>query len=79
MAWHYGRKIGALWADYESRNSWFSSNFGPGDSYQWIKLRDDNFDAVQYMTTLATHAKANDRFVDFEENPPGLVSQIYIW
>ena len=44
-----------------------------------MRLRDDNFDAVQYMTTLAAEAKSDNRFVDFDEGPVGKISQLYVW
>ena len=75
MAMRYGRKILALWADYESRNSWVYVDGG----FNWMRLRDDNFNAVQYMTTLAAEAKSDGRFVDFDEDPVGKISQLYVW
>lgn len=75
MAWRYGRKILALYAGWGSRNCWVYVDGGFG----WMRLRDDNFDAIQYMITMATHAKANDRPVDFDEDPVGKISYLYVW
>jgi hypothetical protein len=74
--WRFNQKIIALYADWESRNSWVliqDPNFG------WMRLRDDNFDAVQYMTTLAAEAKSDDRPVWFYEDPVGKISQLYVF
>ncbi len=75
MAFRYGRKILALWANYQSRNCWVYVDGGFG----WMRLRPDNFDAIQYMITELTHAKADNRFVDLDENPVGQISEIYVW
>jgi len=75
MAMRYGRKILALWADYESRNCWVYVDGG----FNWMRLRPDNFDAIQYMITMAAEAKSDSRFVDLDENPVGQISQMYVW
>jgi hypothetical protein len=75
MAWLRGKKILALWADWESRNCWVYVN----DPADWYQLRSDNFDAIQYMITALTHAKANDRPVDVNEDPQRTISEIYVW
>lgn len=79
MAWYYGRKVNALWADWGSKNSWILTDIGPNNSNQWVRLRQDNFDAVTYMTILAAEAKSDGRYVDFEEDGTGMISQIYVW
>lgn len=75
MAWQYGRKVLALYVGYEATNSWvyFDGGFG------WKKFREDNQDAHTNMTTIATHAKADNRFVDFDEEPVGFVRYIQVW
>jgi hypothetical protein len=75
MAWLRGRKILALWSDWESRNCYVYVN----DPAGWFRLRSDNFDAIQYMITELTHAKADDRFVDVNEDPLRTISEVYVW
>lgn len=75
MAWRYGRKISALYNGYEGTNSWVYVDGGFG----WLKFREDNSDSHTNFTILAAHAKANDRFVDFDEDPVGFIRTMYVW
>ena len=75
MAWRRGRKIRVLFVGHEDTNSWVHVDGGFG----WMKFREDNDDAHINMTTLAAHAKANDRFVDIDEDPVGFIRTIYVF
>jgi hypothetical protein len=75
MAWRYGRKILALYNGREESNSWVFVDGGFG----WMKFREDNDDAHTNFTVLAAHAKADNRFVDLDENPVGVISYMYVW
>jgi len=75
LAWRYGRKILALYCGHEDTNSWVYVDGGFG----WMKFRENNDDAHINMTTLAAHAKANNRFVDINEDPVGFIKTIYVW
>lgn len=75
MAWRRGRKILALYVGYEDTNSWAYVDGGFG----WMKFRENNDDAHINMTTLAAHAKANNRFVDIDEDPVRFIRYIYVF
>ena len=75
MAFRYSRKILGLYAEQSSKNCWVYVDGGFG----WMRLNPNNFDAIQYMITELTHAKADNRFVDLDENPVGTISTIYVW
>lgn len=75
MVMRYGRKILALFVGHEDTNTWVYVDGG----FKWMKFRENNRDAHTNMTVVATHAKANNRFVDIDENPVGFIRQIYVW
>ena len=74
MAMRYARKITVLFVGNEPMNAWaYLVDVG------WMKFREDNADAHTNMVTVATHAKADNRFVDIYEDPVGFISQIYVF
>lgn len=75
MAWRHGRKVLALYVGNEPTNTWVYVDGGLG----WLKLSEDHSDATIMMATVLTHAKANDRFVDIDEEPEGYIQYIYVW
>jgi hypothetical protein len=75
VAWHYSRKVLASFCGYEDTNSWVYLDGNVG----WKKLREDQEDAHINMTTLLTHAKADDRYVDVDEDPVGFIRYVYVW
>jgi len=75
MAMRYNRRILAQYVGYEDTNSWVYVDGGFG----WMKFRENNDDAHINMTTVATHAKANNRPVDIDEDPVGFIKYIYVW
>ncbi len=74
MVWRFGYKISMLYGTAQSQNVWVLVN-GLG----WMKLREGNHDAVNSMITMLTHAKANDRYVDIDEDPVSRVNALYVY
>lgn len=76
MTWRYGRKVLALWNGYEPNNVWayFDGGFG------WLKFRGDwSWESATNFAVLAAHAKADNRFVDFDEDPVQHVKYMTVW
>ena len=72
MAWLNGKKVQALWVDYEESNSW-----GWIDG-AWRKFHDANDDACTNFTIVAAHAKEGDRNIDVLVDGDR-VKEIYVW
>jgi hypothetical protein len=77
MPWQNGKKITALWTNHQNVNAWVRVA-GLG----WRKLTNPDDDVTNAMLIMAAHAKADNRFVDFEEVGSGgfiEIRQIYVW
>ena len=75
MAWQFSRKVLALFVGYEETNAHVYIDGGHG----WKKFREDNIDAHANMLVAATHAKADDRYIDYDEDPAGFIRILYVW
>ena len=75
MAWRYGGKVLALYVGYEPTNTWVYIDGGLG----WLKLSEDHSDATLATVTVLTHAKADNRFLDIDEEPEGHTRYVYVW
>jgi hypothetical protein len=72
--WQMNQKIDGLWAyGPQNRNVWVHVK-GLG----WKKLWDENDCQVEAMITALTHAKADDRIVNFFEQD-NKIKQVYVW
>ena len=73
MGWQNGKKINGLWIINEKRNAWVHVN-GKG----WRKLA-NNYDSVNMvMMVMGTHAKAQNRNVNFREDG-NMIKEMYVW
>jgi hypothetical protein len=45
----------------------------------WLRLSEDYSDATLAMAAVLTHAKADERFVDIDEEPEGYIRYVYVW
>ncbi len=73
-AWVQGKKVAALWAINQNRNSWASfADVG------WRKFSDVSDSAIMAFTMLAAHAKHVQSAVDRREESDGKVHEIYVW
>lgn len=71
MAWIRGKKVTALWSNYQDANSWAYIDGA------WRKYEDDNDDATTNMTILGATAKMGNRNVDVRVE--GNVKEMYVW
>ena len=75
--WQNNRRIIGLWTINETRNGWaFVQGLG------WRKLARGNNSMFQSMVTMCTHAKADNRPVNFREVGVGgniEIHEIYVW
>jgi hypothetical protein len=74
--WRYNHHVLALYASAYSRDCWVYVDVDAG---AWYQLYNANFDAIQYMITMLTHAKANNRPITFYENPLNTIFYVYVW
>lgn len=73
-AWLNDKRISALWAINENRNSWVHIG-GVG----WKKLANNSDSAIVALTYLASHAKQLNCRVDYREEADGMIREIYVW
>jgi hypothetical protein len=74
--WRYNHHVLALHASAYSRDC---SVYLDVDAGGWYQLYPANFDAIQYMITMLTYAKANNRPITFYENPLNYIFDVYVW
>ena len=74
MAWQYNKKIVGLWAyGPQNRNAWVYVQ-----GLKWRKLWPSHDSQVAAMMTMAAHAKAKNRNVNFYEEG-GKIKEMYVW
>lgn len=72
--WVQGKKVAALWAINQNRNSWASfADVG------WRKFSDASDSAIMAFTLLAAHAKQVQSNVDRREEADAKVHEVYVW
>lgn len=71
--WHKGKKIGGLWSNHQNKNSHIHVS-GLG----WKRLATNHDSCVVALTMLASHARAQNRNVNFKEDKK-LVTELYVW
>ena len=72
MAWIRGKKVSALWVNYQKANSWAYIDGA------WRKYEDDHDDATTNFTILGAAAKGANRNVDVRVES-GAVKEMYVW
>jgi hypothetical protein len=74
MAWQNNKKIDGLWAyGPENRNAWVHVQ-----SLGWRKLWSSHDSQLAAMMTMAAHAKAENRNVNFNEED-NKIKEMYVW
>jgi hypothetical protein len=69
-----GRKINALWAINETRNSWIGVA-GIG----WVKLANNSVKAIEAFTILGASAKRTQATVNYRQGADGMIHEMYVW
>jgi hypothetical protein len=72
MAWLRGKKVDALWSNYEHANAWAWIDGA------WRKFHDDHDDATTNFAILGANAKAGNRDVDALVEGDR-VRELYVW
>jgi hypothetical protein len=72
--WVSGKKINALWAINENRNSWVSVA-GVG----WTKLANNSDTAIVALTILAANARQTQGDVSYRQEADNMIHEMYVW
>jgi hypothetical protein len=72
--WVNGKKINALWAINENRNSWVSVA-GVG----WVKLANNSDSAIVALTMLGADAKLTQGTVNYRQEADNMIHEMYVW
>lgn len=72
--WVNSKKINALWAINENRNSWIGVA-GVG----WVKLANNSDSAIVAFTMLGASAKQTQTNVNYRQEADKMLHEIYVW
>jgi hypothetical protein len=72
--WVNGKKINALWAINENRNSWVGVA-GVG----WVKLANNSDSAIVALTMLGANAKLTQGTVNYRQESDAMIHEMYVW
>jgi hypothetical protein len=72
--WVNNKKINALWAINENRNSWVGVA-GVG----WVKLANNSDSAIVALTILGANAKLTQGSVNYRQEADGMIHEMYVW
>jgi len=72
--WVNGKKINALWAINQNRNSWVGVA-GVG----WVKLANNSDSAIVALTMLGANAKITQGTVNYRQESDNMIHEIYVW
>lgn len=72
--WVNSKKINALWAINENRNSWVSVA-GIG----WVKLANNSDSAIVAFTMLGANARQTQGNVNYRQEADKMLHEIYVW
>lgn len=72
--WVNSKKINALWAINENRNSWVGVA-GVG----WVKLANNSDSAIVALTMLGANAKQTQGTVNYRQESDNMLHEIYVW
>jgi hypothetical protein len=73
-AWNNDKRVTALWAINQNRNSWVYIN-GVG----WKRLSTASDSANLALTLLAAHAKQSQTNYTYRDESDGLIHESYVW
>ncbi len=72
--WVNNKKINALWAINENRNSWVSVA-GVG----WVKLANNSDSAIVALTILGANARQTQGTVNYRQEADNMLHEMYVW
>jgi hypothetical protein len=72
--WVNGKKINALWAISENRNSWVGVA-GVG----WVKLANNSDSAIVALTMLGADARHTQGVVNYRQEADNMIHEMYVW
>ena len=72
--WVNGKKINALWAINENRNSWVAVA-GIG----WVKLANNSDTAIVALTMLGANARQTQGIVNYRQESDNMIHEMYVW
>lgn len=72
--WVNGKKVNALWAINQNRNSWVGVA-GVG----WVKFANNSDSAIVAFTMLGANAKLTQGTVNYRQEADGMIHEIYVW
>jgi hypothetical protein len=72
--WVNGKKVNALWAINQNRNSWISV-VGVG----WVKLANNSDSAIVALTMLGANAKLTQGVVNYRQESDNMIHEMYVW
>ncbi|MFG6464807.1 hypothetical protein ACG04Q_24760 [Roseateles sp. DXS20W] len=73
-AWNNGKRVSALWAMNQNRNSWVYVT-GVG----WKKLANNSDSAIVALTLLGAHAKQTQTNYNYRDEADGMIHETYVW
>ena len=72
--WVNNKKINALWAISENRNSWVGVA-GVG----WVKLANNSDSAIVALTMLGANARHTQGIVNYRQEADNMLHEMYVW
>jgi hypothetical protein len=72
--WVNNKKINALWAINENRNSWVGVA-GVG----WVKLANNSDSAIVALTVLGANARQTQGNVNYRQEADNMLHEMYVW
>ena len=72
--WVNNKKINALWAISENRNSWVGVA-GVG----WVKLANNSDSAIVALTILGANARQTQGNVNYRQESDNMIHEMYVW
>ena len=72
--WVNNKKINALWAINENRNSW-AGVAGVG----WVKFANNSDSAIVAFTILGANARQTQGVVNYRQESDNMMHEIYVW
>lgn len=72
--WVNNKKINALWAISENRNSWVGVT-GVG----WVKLANNSDSAIVALTMLGANARQTQGIVNYRQESDSMIHEMYVW
>jgi len=72
--WVNGKKINALWAINQNRNSWVSVA-GVG----WVKFANNSDSAIVAFTVLGANARNTQGTVNYRQESDSMLHEMYVW